>query len=772
MASQVVHTLKQSGDFWVNHANDNLRIPGFKQLDGCNTTVDMDADPEVFVMLEPVHIMGRNINPHYDMHYCARRLRTIITTTMLFFRWRLPNGEQMLREHGIESLPGQIFDEIKTSLAQSDAHFARFSPAAIKRCLLIFTENVLPQAPSLLATGNGSRMDRDFAREAWVAAKQFKAMLTAGSSIISESSSSMAVEPPDSPKQEVQLSTLTNNIDGPSSQSSRMDVQDGAAAVAALSVAPAASTRGGRASSRGGSMPRGGTKARRGRGGKTAAPSRADSNGPPAASSTTTIDNPANDIPANDNPANDNPVNDNPNVAVDMFVRRSAAPSPPDDGAAASSPAPPAQPQEPTINPAAPAQPWNLFVPPPGITNPVARKATPSFLEPLQTPMDDDGIRDPSPFDLGEASIHSPGNTPASISSPTITPGSVAATALGKHSRASPDLAEEDDSRPPTIQKRQHEPFQHTSKVASEENARIDRNLAQVKEMMDKEAERYRLVATSEELLAMEVNVLRERLRIFEKEKEAALEAQRQQLRPGMVTMKMTPRVQDHANQLFGTNPNRAGAGDLESAARTRATRMITHGPAALEADEESPRSATLRRGLKRLSTSSQLQEPTPVDTPPMGVFRHPVPRGGPESSSIKASSIKASSSKASGSKASRGKASTSKASTRRPQRSSGRMELDYDDSDDEPLVAKALRRKKSSSKTSTTARPLRSSGRMDLDGDDSGDESYVPTRQARRKASSSKTPRSSGRMELDGHDSGEESEVPSESSWTSSIPP
>lgn len=758
MASQVVHTLKQSGDIWVRQANDNLRIPGFKQLHGCNTTVDMDADPEVFVMLEPVRIMGRNVSPHYDTHCCARRLRTIITTTMLFFRWRLPNGEQMLREHGIEKLPGQIFDEIKTSLAQSDAHFSRFSPAAIKRCLLIFTENVLPQAPSLAATRYGSIMGRDFAREAWVAARQFKAMLTQGSSTISESSSSMAVEPPDSPApldspaQEVQLSTLTNSTDGPAPLASRKDVQDGDTAVTPHSVAPAASARGGRASSRGGSKPRGGSKVSRDRGGKTAAPTRADSNGPPTASSTTT---------------NDNPINDNPTVAVDMFVRRSAAPSPPDDRAAASSPAPPSQPQKATINPAAPAQPWNLFVPPPGITNPVTRKAKPSCLEPLETPMDDDGIRDPSPFDLDEAAVHSPGITPASISSPTITPGSAAATALGKHSRASPDLAEEDDSRPPTIQKRQHEPFQHASTIASEENTRIDRGLAQLKEMMDKEAERHRLVATSEEILAMEVKVLRERVRIFEKEKEEALEAQRQQLRPGMVTMKMTPRVQDRANQLFGTNPNGAGAGDVESAARTRATRMITHGPAAMDADEESPRSASLRRGLKRLSTSSQLQEPTPVDTPvdtpPMGVFRHPVPRGGPESSRNKMASSKASSSKG----------SRSRASSSRPQRSSGRMDLDGgDDSDDEPLVAKALRRKKSSSKTSTTARPLRSSGRMDLDGDDSGDESYVPTGPARSKASSSKTPRSSGRMELDGHDSGEESQVPSESSWTSSIPP
>lgn len=665
---------------------------------------------------------------------------------MLFMRWRVPKGEQMLHEHGIEKLPGQIFDEIKTSLGQSDAHFLRFSPAAIKRCLLLFTENILAQAPSLPATGNGGTIERDFAREAWVAVNQFKAMLTEGSPTISESTSSTAVEPPDSPAQEVQLSTLTNSTDGLSPPASRMDVQDGDAAVAPPSVAPAASARG-RASSRGGTKTRGGSKASRGRGGRTTAPSHADGNDPTTASTATT--------------------SDNSTIAVDMFVRKSASSSRPAGGATASSTAPPAQPERPTMASTNPAQPRNLSVPPSGITRPVASNAKSSFLEPPETPMDIDGIRDPSPFNLDEAPVHSPSSVPASIPSPTITPGPAAATSLGKHSRSQSDVVEEIDSRPPTIQKRQHEPSQNEPTVASEEKVRIDRGLAQMKEMMDREAERHRLVAASEEILAMEVNVLRERVRIFEKEKEEALEAQRQQLRPGMVTMKMTPRVQQRVNQLFGTTSNAAGSGDGASAARARATQMIARGPAVMEADDESPSSATLRRGLKRLSTSSQRQEPTPVDTPvdtpPMGVFRNSVPRGGPESSMSKTASSKASSSKG----------SRSKTSSSRPLRSSGRMEIDGDDSDDEPLVpARALRSKTSSSKTSTTTRPLRSSGRMALDGDDSGDESYVPTRPARSKASKGKTPRSSGRMELDGHDSGEESQVPSESSWTSSIPP
>lgn len=786
MAAQIVHILKQSGDFWVRQANDNLQIPGFKQLDGCSTTVDMDVDPEVFVMLEPVHIRGLGVSPHYDMYCCARRLRTILTTTMLFFRWRLTDGERMLREHGIEKLPGQIFDEIKSSLAQSDAHFARFSPAAIKRCLLLFTENVLPQVPSLPATGNGGTIGRDFAHEAWVAAKQFKAMLTDGSPNISESTSSMAVEPPDSPAQEAELSTLTNSVDGPSPPASRMNVQDSDAAVAPPSIAPTASARGGRASSRGGTKTRGGSKASRGRGGKTTAPSRADSNDTTTASAATT--------------------SDNSTIAVDMFVRKSVSSSHPDVGAAASSPAPPAQPQKPTTNSAAPAQPRHLSVPPSGNIRPVSRMAEPSLIGPLDSPMDLDGVRDPSPFNLDEAPVHSPSSVPASNSSPTITPGLAAATSLGKHSRSQSDGVEEIDTRPPTIQKRQHEPSQNEPTIASEEQDRIDRGLDEMKKMMDREAERHRLVAASEEILAMEVNVLRERVRIFEQEKEEALEAQRRELRPGMVTMKMTPKVQQRVNQLFGTNAGGIVSGDGASAARARATQMIARGSAAMEVDDESPRSATLRRGLKRLSTSSQLQEPTPVDTPPMGVFRNPVPRGGNDSSSSNMASRKGSSGKESSSRpqiysgtmdldgddsddeplvlsrARRSKKSSSKTSTARPLRSSGRMEMDEGDSGNEACVltvvsrSKASRGKARSSKSSrskaSNTRPLRSSGRMEVDDDDNEDESYVPTGASRSKESSRKTTRSSGRMELDGHDSGEESYAPTESSWTSSIPP
>lgn len=166
MAAQLVHRLKQSGDLLIRQANGTLRFPGFKYLDGCQTTVDMDVDPEVFIMLDPIQVIGGRVRPSNDMGSSARRLQHILRTTISFFRWRLPDGEKMLRENGIDNLPGQVFDEIKTSLVQSDRHFSRFSSAAIKRCLLLFTESVLPQAPNLLPTGKGDTASRKDTREA------------------------------------------------------------------------------------------------------------------------------------------------------------------------------------------------------------------------------------------------------------------------------------------------------------------------------------------------------------------------------------------------------------------------------------------------------------------------------------------------------------------------------------------------------------------------------------------------------------------------------
>lgn len=166
MASQVIRLLKQSGDLAVREANDNLRIPGFKQLEGCHTTVDMDVDPEVFVLLEPIGLMGKKVILNSDIRKSTRRLRSVFTATISFFRWRLPNGESMLRENGLDNIPIQIFEEIKASLVQTDMHFSRFSPMAIKRCLRLFMESFLPQTKWAPPIGTGNTTARDCAREA------------------------------------------------------------------------------------------------------------------------------------------------------------------------------------------------------------------------------------------------------------------------------------------------------------------------------------------------------------------------------------------------------------------------------------------------------------------------------------------------------------------------------------------------------------------------------------------------------------------------------
>lgn len=168
MATEDVRILKQSGIIAVRHANGNLRIPGFKCLEHCDSTVDMDKDPEVFMMLEPV-LMVPTLNkaiPNSDMRNSARRLRSIFRAAMLFFQTRLPHGEKMLRENGVDNLPNEVFDEFKAALDQSERHFSRFSALAIKRCLQLFTENVLDHARTAAPTGRGDTAVKELAREA------------------------------------------------------------------------------------------------------------------------------------------------------------------------------------------------------------------------------------------------------------------------------------------------------------------------------------------------------------------------------------------------------------------------------------------------------------------------------------------------------------------------------------------------------------------------------------------------------------------------------
>lgn len=132
----------------------------------------------------------------------------------------------------------------------------------------------------------------------------------------------------------------------------------------------------------------------------------------------------------------------------------------------------------------------------------------------------------------------------------------------------------------------------------------MDTYLSELKELVDREVQNHRVVADSEEILAIQVNLLRERVWNFEEEKKALLNLQRRQLRPGLVTMKMTPRVQERVNQLFGPG------GKMRSSTR------------APEAQAEASRSTSelppspLPRSQKLLGADGSV--------PPMACFRRP----------------------------------------------------------------------------------------------------------------------------------------------------
>ncbi|KAJ0120767.1 hypothetical protein J7T55_015500 [Diaporthe amygdali] len=153
MATQAVLRLKQSGDISIRRANGNLRFPGFKQAKGCDTTVDMDEDPEIFMLLSPIELIGNEVFPRNDMSGSAQCLHTIFTSAKSRFQQDLPGGEKLLQKTDIENLPDKHFDYIKLDLIAIDPQFDQASPITIKRCLVLFTENVLDHAPTLLPSG-------------------------------------------------------------------------------------------------------------------------------------------------------------------------------------------------------------------------------------------------------------------------------------------------------------------------------------------------------------------------------------------------------------------------------------------------------------------------------------------------------------------------------------------------------------------------------------------------------------------------------------------
>lgn len=524
MTAEDVRILKQSGIIAVRHANDNLRMPGFKRLEHCDTTVDMDQDPEVFMMLEPV-IIVRSLNkatPNVDMRTSARRLRFIFRAAILFFEWRLPNGETMLRENGIRNLPDEVFDEIKTALAKSDRHFSRFSAMAIKRCLQLFTENVLDQAHTALPTEKGDTTTTDLARETWEAVKHFQAMLSQDWSTIARPSNSMTtVVPPAAGQSSRNVQQLfTSHANRPSSSFAETGTGGGSAFATQGALTAATTTRGG-----GGPRPRA-TTSRRG----ATLP-------PPGPSS-------------------------RPNSGASTLGR--------------------------------------------------GRGGSSSWLN-CQDAMDLDGPFSPTQAMSSLTMFERNANPGARQSTPS---------ALGKHKRAEPDLDETKESRPTASRK--HEHVESKAKWTQFEGFHINKDVDLNKALQEQRA----TMRVANDQLARDVLALRERVRNLEKEKDEALAEQRRQLRPGLVTMKMSPRVQARVNKLFGSTDNVTGSKPVRSGGLTPASQTVPRGRAAVNAwlkdvDDDTPRKS-IENSAPSMPNKRQESIKTGPGLPPVGHFRHP----------------------------------------------------------------------------------------------------------------------------------------------------
>lgn len=554
MAARDVQILKDAGSMAVRYANGNLRIPGFRLLEHCNTTVDMDRDPEVFMMLEPV-VVVRNLNkatPNTDSRDSSRRLRFIFKAVIMFFRWRLPSGEKMLRENGIDNLPNEVFEEIRAALVQSDGHFARFSAMTIKRCLQIFTASVMDHARTLLPTAKGDTTARDLAREAWQSVKHFKAMLTQDWATIADPTESFSSGPPGS---------------GP------------------------------------------------------------PSSGPPA-SGPPTAGGPAAGPSTTGQPTTE------PSGALSQNRQQSTSstrPGEPSFSSAATGAAVPAPPANPIS----------------AATIPGLARGGRAALEPKPR---GGRVSRPSHQDINTGGPSSRPNTKAPPRTPEnkVTRGAnpSGTSVLGKHPRAEPDIDDANTCPPAAKQKVYDNEFDAARAGPEAREAWYEREIEKcVASRHEWEDKAWAVKATHKEL-ACEVLDLRRRVRELEKEKVEALSNQSKQLRPGLVTMKMSPRVQQRVNQLCPPTGN----GSAES---TRApwsyhdtwapwpdTRTPHHvgietwldhiqNEAASGDDETLPPPWDETPDHRREQTKpSQRQEQlkTGPGLPPVGYFRHPTP--------------------------------------------------------------------------------------------------------------------------------------------------
>lgn len=372
-------------------------------------------------------------------------------------------------------------------------------------------------------------------------------------------------------------------------------------------------------------------------------------------------------------------MGDNHSAAPGFTGLSPASCSHPAGGASVPLPAVTSESQESTENSAAQAEAFNLPDPLPKLDHPSPRKMKAPYLVSQDSRMDIDNMREPSPFTLSQTAGSSPRSVTAANSFPMRAPEQGAATALGKHTRPQPDLVEQFDSRPTAFHKRQHKPSHQAPTAGSEAMARVDKTLAEIKDLVRSQAELNRMVAVSQEALTMDVALLNRRLRDFEKDKEEALAAQRRQLRPGLVTMKMTPRVQGRVNQLFGSTGNGAGPSTGRPAAQPRAAKNISRGAAAKQIPAGDSDATPVNQGATNALTATRFkghQMPPKADPsvlPPVGFFRTE-PRKYPTTSNNVAS----------GSTTSRNKASSNTMSNRETSGRSLRMKVVIDDSEEE----------------------------------------------------------------------------------------
>lgn len=133
--------------------------------------------------------------------------------------------------------------------------------------------------------------------------------------------------------------------------------------------------------------------------------------------------------------------------------------------------------------------------------------------------------------------------------------------------------------------------------------------------------------------LAQQVISLRNQVLNFEQEMEEALAKQCRQLRPGLVTMKMSPRVQERANQLFGSTDIGTGFGPARAGNLTLTQKRTQGGEGPISASMEDVEDVPTCKDVRTMPTHTPLSEQETLASGPyhprIGLLRPPRARKG-----------------------------------------------------------------------------------------------------------------------------------------------